>query len=138
MVESTPLPPPSPPDAPRTTINAPESGRLQNRWALFTATVVIAGAGAGVIGTILGFAAGASSASSCSPNDGWCGLGAALAGLVAGFASGLVAYVTTSVIMTVRCRPRGRRAGHILAALAAPPALVLLLAFLGTLTDALR
>jgi hypothetical protein len=141
MSDPTTFPPPEPVRSPDR-IGAPQgadgprpSRRLQNRWALFVVTVMVAAAVGVGLGTGIGVTAGASSASNCSPADGWCDLGAVLVGLAFGVVSGIIGYVTTGVIMVVRLRPRGRRAGHIIALIATPPTTILLISILGAVSE---
>ena len=59
-------------------------------------------------------------ATSCSPNDGWCELGAAVLGLLISIILGAIAYVIVGVVTIFRCRPAGRRAAHIAIHIAIP------------------
>ena len=125
IAEPTTLPPPpeSMP-APHPTVEDPPTGpiRFRHPVALFAVAAGIATVIAIAIGTGVGFVAFSSSAASCSPSDGWCGLGAALLGLFVGGAAGLIAYVAAGIVVIRRSRPAGRRSAHIAAHIAFPPA----------------
>lgn len=122
---STPAPPPPPPL---------RRERLAHPAALFAAAAGLGVLAATVVGGGIGLLVAAGASADCSTNDGWCELGAALFGLLAAVLAGAIAYIVAGVALVVRCRPTGRRAFHILAHLAAPFALVLLGALLGTIT----
>jgi hypothetical protein len=135
---NTDVPPPPPRhDAgagPAPTERTGPSPRLTNPYALFAATVAVAGVFALAFGWFFGWAVANAEQNSCAPSDGWCGLGAALAGMFVGGLVGVVTYVAAGVLVIVRCRPRGARAHHILAHLAFPAAAIILLtAILNTL-----
>ena len=70
-------------------------------------------------------------AAQCSPNDGWCGLGAALLGIAVATLVGAVTYVAAGVVVIRRHRPAGQRAGYVLAHVGAA-ATILLVALLAT------
>lgn len=130
---NSPLPPPTPARAASVTgvavsVNGPV--RLQNPWALFAAAVAIATAMALAIGFGIGFAVITSTASSCTPTDGWCELGAVLFGLAAGILAGVVTYIAAGVVTISRCRPKGRRSRHVIIHLAFPFGLYVGLALL--------
>lgn len=108
--------------------------RIPSPVGLFAAAVAVASAFAGVVGTAVGLLVASSSASSCSPSDGWCGLGAALAGILMGLATATVVYIVAGVVTIRRCRPVGERAAHIAAHIAFPFATFVLLSMLHLLT----
>lgn len=138
MNDTAPLPPPPadarPVDA-TPLANGPQ--RLQRPIALFLATTAMAAAIAVAVGTVVGLAVGAASASDCSPNDGWCDLGAALIGVAFGGLAGVIAYVVAGVVIIRRFRPQGDRAKHVAAHLAFPPAVIVTLSALSAIVEAI-
>lgn len=136
MNDTAPLPPPPAHARPvGETPQATDPHRLQHPVALLLATAAIAGAIAAAAGTLVGFAAAAASASDCSPNDGWCDLGAALIGLAFGVLAGVIAYVVAGVVIISRFRPAGSRAKHVAAHLAFPPAVIVALTVLSAIVE---
>lgn len=141
MNDAAPLPPPPADANPVGTSTAASdtttTGRLRHPAALFATALAIALAVAIALGLGVGFAVMAASASSCTPSDGWCGLGAAIAGLFFGVIAATISYVVAGIVTIRRFRPRGERARHIAAHLAFPitfwAALALLDLVLGTL-----
>ena len=92
---------------------------------LMVVSAVGAGLGlAGVIGWLFGMLAYSISVADCSPNDGWCELGAALLAVAAGVVTGLIAYVVAGVTLIRRWREPGHRVGPIAAQIGIPLAVV--------------
>ncbi len=138
MNDPTPLPPPPspiPPAEPEPTAAA--VSELRPTRTVFAIAAGLATAIAIGIGLAVGFSVGAASASSCTPSDGWCDLGAAIMGFVAGVAGGVITYIVAGVLTIRRLRPSGHRAGLTGALLAAPLVLALALQLLSMLVDAL-
>lgn len=108
----------------------PKPERLRRSVALFAIAAALSIRTTAVLGSALRWAMASSSACSCSPYDGWCGLGVALVGIAFGIAVGVIAYITAGVITITRYRPPGRRAAHIAAHLTFPFALVATLTLL--------
>lgn len=125
MNEHRPVIPPPPPAAEPV---VPVPTRLRHPAALFFAAFAIGAMAAGVVGGGLGALAFHASIDSCSPSDGWCGLGAALIALLVGVVTGTVAYVIAGVVTIFRSRPPGSRGQHVLAHIFIPIATYVLLA----------
>ncbi len=102
----------------------------KGRWALSLITIAVAFLAGGTAGLAVGYAVASSSAANCTPSEQWCELGAALIGGAIGIVVGVVAYITVGVVLIVRHRPRGRRAGQIAIHLVAPVVVVALAAAL--------
>ena len=136
MIDPTPFPPP-PSDAHQ--MVGPERDTKPERFArpvaLFAVAAGVSIGIATVLGSAIGWAMSSASASSCTPSDGWCGLGAALVGLAVGVTVGVVAYITSGIITITRHQPPGRRAAHVVAHVAFPFAMIAILTILGALTE---
>lgn len=123
----------SPPDTLDDRRRAPTRGCCEP-VALFFAAFGIGVLAAIVSGIAAGLLVALVSSNGCSPNDGWCDLGAIVFGLMAGVAAAAIGYVVSGVIVIRHHRDRGDRAMPILAHLAAAPVtgatLMLLLGFI--------
>ena len=131
MTDHSPFPPPTVPTAaPKPESETTKSDRLPHPVALFVVAGALGALAALVIGGGVGFLSAAMASADCSPSDGWCGLGALVVGVFMGLIAGGIAYIAAGVMTIFRFRRDGRRAGHVLAHLAAPFALVLIGAIL--------
>ncbi len=92
---------------------------------------------AAVFGLAIGGATALALAGSCSPNDDWCGLGAAVFGASAGLLAAAIAYVVGGVVAIVRRRSPGTRAIPMTIHLAIPPTVVVVMLMLGALAETL-
>lgn len=92
---------------------------------------------AAILGSALGGITAMALANDCSPNDGWCGLGAAVGGLMIGLLVAVIAYVVAGVVTIVWRREPGNRAIPIVVHLTIPPAVVLFLLLLGAVAETL-
>jgi hypothetical protein len=108
-----------------------DAGRLSRPWVL---SIVAATVGI-VAGIGLGYVTGWSieSSTSCSPNDGWCDLGAAVTGVFVGTLVGVIAYVAAGVIVIFRARPKHHRSHPIIIHVLLPIAAVAILIAIGVL-----
>ncbi len=135
MNEPAPMPPPPPSAQPGPPAPPAQSVTAPLRWphpvALFAVAASIASASGVAIGVLAGLLSWSAGSSNCTPNDGWCDLGAALLGLAVGVLIGGITYVVAGVTTIVRSRPRGRRAGYVVAVLGFPVALIGGLTLLG-------
>jgi hypothetical protein len=130
---SSTLPPPPP--ATRADVDPRSRHRLQRPLTLLLVAVSVGVGLAIVVGAAVGLLVFAASAGTCSPDDGWCELGAVLTGLVTGGAAAVAAYLATGAAVVCRYRPRGRRAPHITAVVGVPPAALIVLTLLGQLSS---
>jgi hypothetical protein len=91
----------------------PAQARFEHPLALFAVTAGIGIASAIAAGVVIGLIGTVVGSAGCSPNDGWCDLGAAVLGVLAGVAAAAVAYVVAGVLAIRRFRPPTRRAAPI-------------------------